>query len=101
MEDYEKQLAELDRKREEILKKKEESMKTDVTRKDLEDLRKEFLDALAKVSQPRSVYSGGLVLTDISVFGSGPWKEGRILGPETKPSRPEKVSLPAWAELPK
>lgn len=99
MEDYEKELAELDRKREEILKKKEEG-KASVTRKDLDDLRAELTKTIAKLSEPQSAQSGSLVLTDLSVHGPEPWKEGRVLGPETKPSRPEKVALRKWSEFP-
>lgn len=99
MSEYAKELADLDRKREEILKKMEES-KTTVTRQEIEDVRKELLEKIAKVSQPQSAQSGTLVMTDLSVFGPNPWKDERVLEPETKPSRPEKVAVRKWSEFP-
>lgn len=99
MDDLKKQLADMETKRVEILKKMEE-LEAPIVRKDIEDLRTELMGLIRTCIEPKSTQSGGLVLTDVSVHGTEPWKEGRILEPETKPSRPEKVAVRKWSEFP-
>ena len=99
MDEIKKQLAEMEAKRTELLKKMEE-LEAPIVRKDIEDVRTELLGLIRTCIEPKSTQSGSLVLTDLSVHGSEPWKEDRVLGPETKPSRPEKVALRKWSEFP-
>lgn len=103
MEELKKQLAEAEAARVGILKKMEELAHVPVVQKDIDDLRKELTDLIFKRTpppEPRSTQSGTLVMTDLSVFGSEPWNEKRVDGPITKPTRREKVTLPAWDEMP-
>lgn len=97
MEGLQKQLAEMETARTEILKKMNE-LSAPVARKDIEDLRKELTELIHTRTPPQTFYTGqGLGMTDLSVHDVKPL--GMDVNISTRPPRPIAV-LPSWDELP-
>lgn len=100
----EEQLAELDRQRDELVKKiaQKNAWATEGSVEKLrEELTKLIHDRTPAPAAQTTYTDKGLAMTDLSVYGPEKFAERPRPEPETKPSRPDRASLRKWDEFAK